>query len=708
MMDFKLFARRRVPFVTASQLNECGLACLAAISEYFQGELGLADLRRLAMPSGRGESLLHIRDLAEQIGLAARGLRVEVGALAALVCPAILHWDMNHFVVLERATRHGLVIMDPAAGRVAVPWAEVDKSFTGVVLECAPTAAWQRRRKQPRKVSLLNFVGPLSAWRVDIALIVSLSLLMELLVLVAPLQMQLSIDRAVPSADGRLVWVLGGAFLLVLLIQAAVSMIRAWAATVFGVRVGFGLMDRFVRALHRKPAGFFLKHHTADVLSRGRSVEHIQLLITAQLIQALLDALMSVAMVVVMFVAVPLLAAVVTGFGLLNIAVTAALRHAAIENSRRSLRMAATVDALFLENARAARAIRLFGKEAVRMGVWRNKFVELTNLHLTDSRLMMFSTQAAQFSSGLGNVALIAVGSQLVLSNRITLGTMMMFFVFRGFFVERLNHCATYLMDLRRVQTHAERIDEVLTDEPGTPERLAERAPFVVPPGEGVEIELHDVWFRYGHDSPWVLQGASLRVAAGESVAITGASGCGKSTLMGVMLGLLEPSRGEVRINGRPLASIATTDYARLIGVVMQDDTLFHGTVADNISFFDAPLDMARVQRAAEQAHIAHDIETMPMRYYSLLAEAATDISGGQKQRLFIARALYHEPPLLFLDEATSHLDSASERLVSQAVRTLRMTRVLIAHRQETIATADRVLLLEQGKVTQRAAAAVS
>ena len=203
------------------------------------------------------------------------------------------------------------------------------------------------------------------------------------------------------------------------------------------------------------------------------------------------------------------------------------------------------------------------------------------------------------------------------------------------------------------------------------------------------------MWFRYGNDSPWVLQGASLVVAPGESVAITGPSGSGKTTLLGIMVGLLEPTRGEVLVNGRDLATISSEDYARVIGVVMQDDILFQGTVADNVSFFDAPLDMERVVQAAQKANIAADIEAMPMQYHSLLAEAATDISGGQKQRLFIARALYHAPKILFLDEATSHLDGRSEALVSHAVKAMDMTRVLVAHRRETIATADRVLALD-------------
>jgi ATP-binding cassette subfamily B protein RaxB len=267
------------------------------------------------------------------------------------------------------------------------------------------------------------------------------------------------------------------------------------------------------------------------------------------------------------------------------------------------------------------------------------------------------------------------------------------------YFVERLYNCVDFLMQLRLVQTHAERLDEVLGEAPqdAATEQPHLQQPLALEPGAEVGIELNDVWFRYGNDAPWILQGVSLRIEAGESVAIIGPSGCGKTTLMHIMLGLLRPERGEVCINGRDLRSIGSQDYAGIVGVVLQDDILFQGTVADNISFFEAPFDMQRVVHSAERANIAREIQAMPMQYYSMLAEAAQDISGGQKQRLFIARALYNDPKVLFLDEATSHLDAESERQVSQAIKALRLTRILIAHRKETVATADRVLMLGHG-----------
>jgi len=694
VLQLSVFGSRRVPFVAATELNECGLACLAAISGYHRGEFTLSDVRQMAVHSGRGETLLEIKKIAERMQLSSRGVRIGLEGLNRISKPAILHWDMHHFVVLERITRKGIAIMDPAVGAMEVPWTEANKSFTGVALEITPSERWRRIVGAQRRASVLELVRPLSRWRADLTAILLLSALMEILVLVLPLQMQLSVDNAIQAADGRLVWLLGGGFGLVALLLCAISSIRAWALAVFGARVGFDLRDRFVRALHAKPATFFTKHHTGDILNRSRSVDTIQTLVTAQLLQALLDAFMSVAMVAVMIVVVPWMGIAVVGFGIFNVGITSGLKQAAIQNSRRYLGAVAKADSMFLENARAGRAIRLFGKEDVRMTVWRNRFIDVMNLGLENARLTMFSAQAAQVAGALSNVVLISMGTYLVIQERITLGTMMMFAIFQAIFVMRFNSCVSYVMELRRLQTHAERIEEVLSEEDSADTNTT-LVPFKLQPEQSVRIEVKDVWFRYGNDSPWILRGVNLTIDPGESLAITGPSGSGKTTLMGIMTGLLRPTRGEVQLNGRDLATISSVDYARVIGVVMQDDILFQGTVADNLAFFDAPVDMDRVREAARKANIAADIEAMPMGYYSMLAEAAADISGGQRQRLFIARAIYHNPRVLFLDEATSHLDAESERLVSDAVRQMHITRLLIAHRKETIATATRVLAID-------------
>ena len=513
MPSLRHLGRRQVPFVAASELNECGLACLAAISAFHDGEAGLAEIRELAAASGRGETLLELRNLAERIGLSARGVKVEIKSLAELALPAILHWDMNHFVVLERVTTSGIVVMDPSAGRIVVPWATVDTSFTGVALETRVSAGWRKRHGPRRKPPCSAFSrrsrngATTSPW----------------------------------SSCCRCSWKCWSWS------RRSRCSSRSTARCRAGRPPGLGAGDR----LHpRRPAaGGDLGHPRLDARRARRSrrlpaegpfrrrtppqagallpsppqrrhpqpqplVDAIQSLVTAQLLQALLDGVMSVAIVVVMLLSVPSMAAVVIAFAAINLAATAGLRRAAIDVSRRSLRVAAQADAFFLENARAARAIKLFGKELVHINIWRNRFVELTQLGLAEGRLTMFSTRPRSSSNGLGNVALISLGTWLVLDDRITLGTMMMFFLFRAFLVERLNRAVLYAMELRRVRTNAEQIEDVMAEEPGATD-AARSGPSSSPTAPVSASRLKDVWFRYGNDSPWLLQGASLGGRAG-------------------------------------------------------------------------------------------------------------------------------------------------------------------------------------------------
>ncbi|RXD97959.1 ABC transporter ATP-binding protein, partial [Xanthomonas perforans] len=212
-------------------------------------------------------------------------------------------------------------------------------------------------------------------------------------------------------------------------------------------------------------------------------------------------------------------------------------------------------------------------------------------------------------------------------------------------------------------------------------------------------IELCGIGFRYADDTPAVLEDVSVRIASGECVAITGASGCGKTTLVKVILGLLKPSAGHVKIGGRPLSETALTPYRAIVGTVMQDDLLFTGSVSENISFFDPEPDQAQVERCARIAGVHQEVEQMPLGYASLLSEAGTGLSGGQRQRVLLARALYRSPRILVLDEATSHLDVMNEQRVNRAIQAMQVTRIIVAHRCETVAMAARVITLEQGRV---------
>ncbi len=609
--------------------------------------------------------------------------------------PAILHWDMNHFVVLEKTEQNGIVVMDPAVGRLPLSWTEASSRFTGVALELTPSADWKRIDHDYGSPSLFDLLKPYKKWRGELFPIVALTAVLEILILLVPLQLRASVDHGVQMGDAQFVTILGSIFVAIVALLFATSLARTWLSTIFSIKLGLDLHERFVQGVLNQPAQFFLKHHTADLLHRSRSVSSIQAVITARLIQAVIDGIMTFALAVMAVLVVPLLGTVILFLAAANVTFSALLREASIEASRRQLRAAGQTDALFLENARSARTIQLFGKTAIRTALWRNKLVEQTNQILRAERVMMFSREVAQVTGYATSVVVVALGTYLAIIGTASLGTVLMIFFAQALLVNRLNNCVNYFMELRRLQGHMERVLEVL---PNPNARIQEGQKSNVERTDSqATVELRDVWFRFGKDAPWILEGVNLRVDVGEAVAITGASGCGKSTLVALVLGLLQPCRGEVLIGGRNLASLTPDARSQYLGAVLQDDALFQGTIAENIAFFEQPIDMERVAHCAKQANISDEIALLPMGYYSLLAEGGSDLSGGQRQRVFIARALYHAPKILLLDEATSHLDSKTETAVSDAISRLQITRISIAHRSETLRMSSRVLLLQDG-----------
>jgi ATP-binding cassette subfamily B protein RaxB len=291
----------------------------------------------------------------------------------------------------------------------------------------------------------------------------------------------------------------------------------------------------------------------------------------------------------------------------------------------------------------------------------------------------------------------IWVGALLAMRNVFSVGMLVAYLAYKDQFALRVSTLIDRCIDLRMLRLHGERLaDIVLTP----PEDDAGPAELASPPDARIEVD--GLSFRYGDGEPWVLQDCSFAIEPGESVAIVGASGCGKTTLVKLLLGLLAPSTGRIRIGGYDLHKVGPRNVRAIVGAVMQDDQLFAGSIADNIGFFDTNHDILRFVGAARLGAIHDEIAAMPMGYHSLIGDMGSSLSGGQKQRLTLARALYRQPKLLCLDEATSHLDVANERLVNEAVKALALTKVIVAHRPETIASADRVLVMERGRIMQQ------
>lgn len=696
-LDLSLFASRKTPVVMQSEAAECGLACLAMVAGHHGHRVDLRTLRSRHSISLRGSSLAELIRLAAELGLDARPLRVELEQLSQLRLPCLLHWRLNHFVVLVRTHRGGVTIHDPACGRRSLSLAEVSKDFSGVALELTPAATFEpRSEKSPLKLRML--IGRLPGLAGALVQVLALALVLQLMLLIGPFYMQWVVDHALVAQDRDMVTVLGVGFLLLALLQVGVSALRGWVLLVLGTSLNLQLVTNLFRHLVRLPMDWFEKRHMGDVVSRFDSVSVIQRTLTSGFLEAVIDGLMVVLTLIMMLLySVQLTLVVLTAaavYAILRALLNRPMRLATEEHIVRGARQ----HSHFLETLRGMQTVRLFGHEAPRGASWQNLTVDAFNAGIRTERLGILYTSLNGMLFGIESVVTIWLGARLVLDpgQGFSVGMLFAFIAYKTQFVQRFAGLVEKLIEFKLLGLHVERIADialVAPEEPGPPNALH--------PASGLSghLSVRDVSFRYAGADPLVLDGVSFEVAAGESIAIVGPSGCGKTTLMKLMLGLLQPTGGQIEIDGVPLARIGLHNYREIVASVMQDDQLFAGSIAENICFFANEPDLARIRECAQLAAVRDDIEAMPMQYHTLVGDMGTVLSGGQKQRILLARALYRAPRILFLDEATSHLDIARERSVNEAVRALPLTRIIVAHRPETIAHADRVIVIEAGRI---------
>jgi len=685
---------RRLPIIQQVEAAECGLACLAMISTYHRKVIEVSDLRRRYPTPLTGLTLNHIIDIAAKLNLASRPIRLELNEIAHLRCPCILHWDFGHFVVLKSASSKTITIHDPAVGVRELSYRQVSGSFTGVALEVWPTKGFaSSSSRQASQTTLKSLTGDLVGFIPLTAKIVAIGLTIEGLSLLLPMLTQWIIDYVIVSRDEYLLTTCALGFFALMLLQQLFTAMRGWMVIYLGTNLNVQWQSNVFSHLVKLPISYFQNRHLGDVISRLDSVNQIQNTITGASLIALLDGVMSVATLTMMFIyswrlaLIALIAAVL--YVLLRRVTYMPLRG----NVQEKIILGARIQSHVLETIRGIKAIKLFGREQLRRLNWLSLLVRQTNASLRTQRAQLIFTSANGVLSGLEKVLVLWLGAEFVLSGSMTVGLLMAFIAYKDQFAERITSLADKYYEFRMLNLYAGRLSDIVQTPPeaeGSKYALTEQKEF---PGT---IEVRGVSFRYARHLPLVLKKVDFQVEEGESVAIVGESGAGKTTLANILVGILRPTRGRVLIGGVSLSLIGSRILRKTIGIVSQDDTLFAGTIADNISFFAEVQDESRIEEVARQACIYDEIHALPMGFRTLVGDMGTTLSGGQKQRVLIARALYARPKILILDEATCHLDVKCEAAVSAAIKSLSLTRIIIAHRPETIATADRVVSISR------------
>lgn len=690
---------KRVPVILQMTPHECGAACLAMVLSYFGRETTLSECRRHVRSGRDGLTARAIAQGARDLGLRVRALSLQPDALAQVQAPAILHWNFEHFLVLERWTPRFVDVVDPALGRRRLTAEEFNAGFTGVILLMEPGAGFQRQRAQ-NKLSWYSYLRHLLQTQGTagmVAQVLSISALLQVLGLIFPLFTMILVDTILPQQDVSALTLLASGLVVLVISQVVFGYLRSALALYLETRLDVEVMLGFFEHMLRLPFRFFQERTSGDLLMRLGSISIIREELTGQTVAAILDAALVVVYLAILMVWQPLFGFVVLAFGAVQVALMLASTRRLYELTERSIAAQAESQSYLVEALSGIATLKVAASEDRALGFWSNLFFKQLNVSLRRSHLGMLVETGRDVLDSLAPVALLWIGAVQVLNGTMSLGTMLAVSTLGMSFLGPLASLVSTAQQAHLIGAHLERIADVFETQPEQDTQAVRAAPELTG-----HMEIRNAGFRYHPNAPWAIRNCTVVIEPGQKIAIVGRSGSGKSTLAMLLLGLYPLDEGEIRYDGFVLSRMNYRSVRSQIGVVLQDPALFSGSIRRNIASHDPALSLDAIVEAAELAAIHEEIAALPMGYETVIAQGGIDLAGGQRQRLALARALATEPAILILDEATSHLDAITEGIVDQNLSDLQCTRIVIAHRLSTVRNADLILVLEEGIVVER------
>lgn len=689
----------RVPIYRQRETAECGLACIGMIAAFHGFQSDLAHLRLRFPASMRGFSLKTLVHIANSMRLVARSVRLEPTSLIGLSLPVVLHWDLSHFVVLVKIQKQfgrlRYLIHDPAVGARWVTTEEMNRCFTGIAVEFNRMNDFEPKNER-RTVRIWNLCRLGGGVGRVVASVIALSLVLQIGTLASPLFVRAVIDIVLPSTDYDLLLVLSISFALLAFAIGFTVWLRSFMLSLLINSASFQLSTSLSRKLLELPLKWFTARSVGAIMSSLQSVNPISDAFARGIASSFVDGLLAITtLCVMMYLSLQLTLISISVLGLYGL-VRWAILVPISEHTRSEISAEASEFNVAAETIKGIAAIKLAVQEDARRTIWQQKMVEVTNTRIRIDRLNAVLQALDVLAPGLEAVLVIYFASILVMKEVFSLGTAFSYMLYKQFFASAVVSLLKAVGEYKNIDAYLENVADITSCE----SEAHDEASITTRELKGA-IRLDDIWFRFGAGENDLLCGIHLNIQSGETVAIAGKSGGGKTTLLKIMQGLHQPSRGHIWIDDQPITAVGHKSFRAQIGVVAQDDILYAGSIAENISFFDPEISIERIVECAKITAIHDDILTMPMGYETQCGDAGSTLSGGQRQRILLARAIYRKPKILFMDEGTAHLDVDTESRVLSAVRQLGITCIVVAHRPEALAAADRVVMLVDGKMSE-------